>query len=465
MSGLINRLYFAAPVWAQNALLSAYGVRLRRLRYGRRQRLVLAELRESQWWPADRIHEMQLAALTALVGHARKTVPLYATRGLPREPVQLDDRWLAVPLLHKQELRQSGRGAISTTAPRWRLAEVHTGGTTGTPLTVYCDRATLQRNYAFFGRLREWAGLPPGARVATFAGRTVVPAGQARPPFWRVNAAANNWLFSSYHISAATLPWYVDALRRVQPELIDSYPSSLEPIARYLLDRGLGDIRPRTIITSSETLTSEARALLERAFGCQVFDHYGGGEMVALITQCERGAYHVNPEFGLVELLRDGRPVAPGETGEIVATGFINPVMPLIRYATGDWAVWGSEACPCGRAFPTVASIEGRRDDVLVTPDGRLIGRLDPIFKKVSSLWETRIIQDRPDHVRVEVVVTGDGLGPDEEASLTRELALRLGPAMHIDLVRVPCIPRTQAGKFRAVINLVAARGEASAHS
>ena len=231
------------------------------------------------------------------------------------------------------------------------------------------------------------------------------------------------------------------------------------------MDRGIGDIRPRTIITSSETLTSEARALLERAFGCQVFDHYGGGEMVALITQCERGAYHVNPEFGLVELLRDGRPVAPGETGEIVATGFINPVMPLIRYATGDWAVWGSEACPCGRAFPTVASIEGRRDDVLVTPDGRLIGRLDPIFKKVSSLWETRIIQDRPDHVRVEVVVTGDGLGPDEEASLTRELALRLGPAMHIDLVRVPCIPRTQAGKFRAVINLVAARGEASAHS
>ena len=31
--------------------------------------------------------------------------------------------------------------------------------------------------------------------------------------------------------------------------------------------------------------------------------------------------------------------------------------------------------------------------------------------------------------------------------------------------LRVPRIPRTQGGKFRAVINLVAARGEASAHS
>src|SRR5256884_8031984 len=160
---------------------------------------------------------MQLAALTALVGHARKTVPLYATRGLPREPVQLDDRWLAVPLLHKQELRQSGRGAISTAAPRWRLAEVHTGGTTGTPLTVYCDRATLQRNYAFFGRLREWAGLPPGARVATFAGRTVVPAGQARPPFWRGKPPGEKWVVFLPYITAPAPPPDFGAFPRVPP--------------------------------------------------------------------------------------------------------------------------------------------------------------------------------------------------------------------------------------------------------
>src|SRR5205809_7496123 len=166
-------------------------------------------------------------------------------------------------------------------------------------------------------------GVPPEARVATFAGRTVVPASQARPPFWRVNAAANSWLFSSYHISAATLGSYVDALRRVQPELIDSYPSSLEPIARYLLERGIEDIRPRAIITSSETLTSEARRLLARAFGCRVFDHYGGGEMLALRTQCERGAYHPHAECGPVEVLGDGRPAAPRPFVQTAASGLI----------------------------------------------------------------------------------------------------------------------------------------------
>ena len=197
----------------------------------------------------------------------------------------------------------------------------------------------------------------------------------------------------------------------------------------------------------------ETRALIETAFECRVFDHYGAAEMVALITQCESGTYHVNPEFGIVEILVDGRPARPGELGEIVATGFVNPVMPLLRYRTGDLAVPGEGVCSCGRAFPIVAHIEGRRDDVIVCPDGRRVGRLDPIFKAVSSIRETRIVQDAPDHLTVEVVTTAP-LAESESGSLLRELANRVGPTMRVDLVRVPRISRTGAGKLRAVVNL-----------
>jgi phenylacetate-CoA ligase len=97
--------------------------------------------------------------------------------------------------------------------------------------------------------------------------------------------------------------------------------------------------------------------------------------------------------------------------------------------------------------------IEGRTDDVLVTPDGRWIGRLDPIFKGVSSLYETRIVQDRTDHVRIELVPLESFTLHDQE-TLVHELRQRLGPAMQIDVVRVTRIPRTAAGKFPAVVNL-----------
>lgn len=454
MASTMTRLYFASPVPVQHLLVSAYGFRLRYLRHGILQRRTLGELRQSQWLPRETLEGLQLALLNDLLRHARETVPLYRDRGLPARALHSLDELARIPLLQKDELRAPPSETVSERFRGARLAEIHTGGTTGKPLTIYCDRATLQRNYAFFARLREWAGIEPNARVATFAGRTVVPPDADQPPYWRWNAAANTMLFSSYHIARETLDHYVSQLATLRPALIDSYPSSITAIARYALERGIRTIRPRAVITSSETLEPAQRELIEAAFGCRVFDHYGAAEMAALITQCAEGSYHVNPEFGIVELVRDGRPARPGEAGEIVATGLINPVMPLIRYTTGDSGVLSEKPCVCGRAFPVFESIEGRRDDTLITPEGRRIGRLDPIFKAVRSIYETRIIQDQPDHVTVEVVSPG-GLPKAEGATLGRELRNRLGPQMRIDIVEVPHIPRTAAGKFRAVVNLV----------
>ena len=447
------RAYAGAPVWMQNLLVSAYGVRLRRLRYGATGQETLAWLREAQWMPAEDMLQYQLSTLTEVVTRAASDVPFYRRRGLEGVDFESLDQLRELPLLTKSEVQRAGRDLISDNSRGRRLTEVHTGGTTGKPLAVYCDRATLQRNYAFFSRFKEWAGIREGERVATFAGRTVVPPG-AREPYWRRNRAANTLLFSSYHIGPASVSAYVKALGEFGPRLIDSYPSSIEPIARYLIEHPSRRIRPRAVITSSETLFPTVRSLIECAFGCSVFDHYGGAEMAALIAQCEEGTYHVAPEFGVVEVLVDGEPARPGERGEIVATGFINPVMPLLRYATGDTAVLGDGLCRCGRTGQTIAEIEGRMDDVIVTPEGHLVGRLDPIFKAVSSLSETCIIQDAVDHVRVEIVVSGR-FSREMQRELEAQLRLRLGPSMRIDVVRVPAIARTARGKLRTTVNLV----------
>ena len=454
-------LYHRAPVWVQNLALSAYGMRLRFLRYGREGRALGQWLRDSQWWSAERLAAYQRETVTQVVAAAARDVPFYRDRGMPAVDCSASLNGLAaLPILTKGEVQAAGRALISDRYRDARLEEIHTGGTTGKPLAVYCDRTVLQRNYAFFARFIESAGIARGARVATFAGRTLVPP-DSRGPFWRHNRAANTLLCSSYHLAPDTIPAYVDALARFGPAMIDSYPSSIEPVARHLLATGDTRIRPRAVITSSETLFPEVRALIEAAFGCRVFDHYGGAEMVALLTQCDHGRYHENPEFGVLEVLVDGRPARPGEVGEVVATGFINPVMPLLRYATGDYAVVAGEPCSCGRHSQVIERIEGRMDDVVITPEGRSVGRLDPIFKAVSSLHETRIVQDAIDHVRVETVVVGD-LADTEERELVRQLRLRLGPSMRIDVIRVPRIERTARGKLRTVVNLVHRSGRGS---
>lgn len=445
--------YTRAPVWLQNLLISAYGLRLRRIRYGPVGRQTLARLRESDGIAAAELERQQLQMLSSVVAGAASDVPLYRARKLRAIEFDSLEQLRELPLLNKSEVQAAGREMISDFFRDRRLTEIHTGGTTGKPLAIYCDSVTLQRNYAFFARFKESAGIRDGARVATFAGRTLVPLG-AGPPYWRRNRAANTLLFSSYHIGPATLPDYAHALSEFTPELIDSYPSSIEPIARYVLEQRITGIRPRAVITSSETLFPAVRALIERAFGCRVYDHYGSAEMAALITQCAYGSYHVESQFGVVELLDDNRPVGPGERGEIVATGFINPVMPLIRYRMGDFAVRGSGPCKCGRPGETIDRIEGRVDDVIVTPEGNLVGRLDPIFKSVSSLYETRIVQDEVDHLRVEIVAS-DGFTQAMEDELESQLRSRVGPRMRIDIVRVPSIERTATGKLRTTVNLV----------
>lgn len=458
MSPWVQRAYFSMPPWAQSGVLSTYGLRLRLLRYGPYHRRVLRDLLHTQWMSETDVRRFQLQRLNAVLKQAATTVPFYRARRLPAHLARLGDL-RALPLLEKHDVRTAGDDLLSSVR-KGPLVEIHTGGTTGMPLNIRCDRATLQRNYAYFERLLKWAGIPPRPRVATFAGRTFIRPEQSTPPYWRTNLASNALLMSSYHLSPSTIDSYIERLREFKPQLIDSYPSSIEPIARRIVALGITAIRPGAVVTSSETLFPETRALLEQAFGCAVFDYYGAAEMAALITQCERGSYHVNPEFGIVEILRDGEPVGPGETGEIVATGFINPVMPLIRYRTGDLAVPGARGCACGRAFPVLDRIIGRLDDVIVTPDGRRIGRLDPIFKAVASLAETRIIQDAADHLTVEVVVQGE-FSAAERHTLVRELANRLGPTMRIDLVDVASIPRAASGKLRTVVNLVSSERQA----
>lgn len=447
------KAYTHAPVWMQNLLISAYGARLRRIRYGPVGRSTLAMLRASRDVSANDVKSHQLRTLSDVVARAAADVHFYRARGLPKAELTSIDQLRELPLLEKSEIQAAGRAMISDQYRNDRLIEIHTGGTTGKPLAIFCDRATLQRNYAFFSFFKETAGIGEHARTAIFAGRTLL-APSAGAPYWRRNRAANALLFSSYHIGPATLPDYVEALRDFKPELIDSYPSSLEPIARYVLANGITAIRPKAVITSSETLFPAVRASIEKAFACKVFDHYGSAEMVALITQCPAGSYHVEPRFGIVELLEDGQPAAIGRRGEIVATGFINPVMPLIRYRMGDFAIRGTDSCSCGRAGETIERIEGRMDEVIVTPEGKMIGRLDPIFKSVASLYETRVVQDAVDHLRVELVASND-FSPEMEHELEAQLRARIGSAMRVDFVRVPAIERTAAGKLRTTVNLV----------
>jgi phenylacetate-CoA ligase len=128
--------------------------------------------------------------------------------------------------------------------------------------------------------------------------------------------------------------------------------------------------------------------------------------------------------------------------------------MPLIRYEVGDLGSIDnfSSNCSCGRSLPILNNIEGRLDDMIITPDGRHIGRLDPVFKSEMKIKEAQIIQEALDLVHVKVVPT-EGFNQLDEIDIKKRIEQRLGASINVVVETVAEIPRTKAGKFKAVIS------------
>jgi phenylacetate-CoA ligase len=454
VASLTDRIYLHSPKPVQHLLVSLKGLQLERQRRQGQYHEFLSEIRQRNHFSRAEFADYQLQRLRSVLQLAERSVPYYqesfARSGVKAANLVSLPDLARFPLLPKDQVRARSAEMVPTDLDRRRLLRLNTTGTTGSPMTIYSAHRARQENYAHFDNFLELAGIDPRARRAVFGGRILQPGDDRRPPFWRRNLFQNAWLFSSYHMLEETLPLYLEALRSFRPEILEGYPSSLYRLASYLLAKGT-TFPVRGVITSSETLLDQQREAMERAFGCQITDQYGAAEMCVFAGQCARGRYHIRSDYGIVEILQDGEPAAPGEDGEVVCTGFINAAMPLIRYQIGDIARWARDVCDCGIDTPLLETITGRQDDVVVTPEGSRVGRLSPVLKGFP-VREAQYIQDAAGRLTV-LLVPDDGFSDAMFGPLEAELRKRVGPTIPLSFRVVEAIPRGPGGKFRAVIS------------
>ena len=111
------------------------------------------------------------------------------------------------------------------------------------------------------------------------------------------------------------------------------------------------------------------RRRLESLWQARVYDHAGMTEVGAYGFECAAQAgLHVNELEFIAEVLdpESGRPVAPGEVGELTLTNLGRWGSPVLRYRSGDRVRAAAGACPCGRTFARLeGGILGRVDDML----------------------------------------------------------------------------------------------------
>ncbi len=453
-----QRLYEVLPTPFQDAVVVAEGWRTYRARFGAPYYRALRELRQTDFATTDKVREDQERRMRETVQWAATTVPYYqevfAKEGIDPASIQEIGDLKKIPILDKETVRARSVEFRSEAIPRGDIIHGHTSGTTGTAMALYHTREAFGWEYAVIWRQRGWFRIRLGDRFAGFGGQLVVPVSKKSPPFWRYDRARRRMLFSLYHMAEDHLPAYLEALKQPGYRFWQGYPSSIGIVARHMLDTNtdLGPAQPHAVFTSSETLFDTQRKTISDATGALVADRYGNSELSVSALQCPEGSYHVDTEFGVVEIDEHAR----GDgwvRGEVIATGFANKAMPFLRYRTGDIATLREgKSCACGRSRPILDSIDGRIEDHVVTPDGRRIGRLDHVFKDTLQIQEAQLLQ--PSHHQLVVrLIPRPGFGPRDQDSVERELRSRLGSEIRIDYELVDSIPRTANGKFRAVIS------------
>lgn len=436
---------------------------LNELREGTNVLPTLRSLEATQRIPPDRLHELRLRKLRAILEHAFENTVFYRKRfeeaGVsPRDIRDFDDLRLLPPLT-KEDLIEHQSDLV---ARNLRPAELHratTGGSSGTHTPFHRDNRCLNIKFAAEYRFNQWCGWDVGRKVAI-----VWPAIQDLSPreSWRQKLrhllVDRHLLLYSGELNEARMSQLAKRLHRFRPRLIRAFPYALAILAEYIRDTTSLRIRPAGILTTGEPLLANHRALLEEVFDCPVFNCYSSRECGHIACECEshRGL-HINAECVHVEFQTDGQPVGPGELGHLLITDFENYGMPFIRYQIGDMGTPLAGLCNCGRSLPRMGMNAGRDTDFLYSPhDGSLVSGsiCHELAADGPDVGQLQIIQDDRDHLTIRLKPScpnaADGAKQDYLKSVIGQV---FHGKMRVSFETVDTISRAKSGKFRVCIN------------
>ena len=428
-----------------------------RLRLGARYAEFDQLSRAVESWSVGQIQEYQLQQLRRTLVQAASYCPFYQERfaraGFRPESLRGLDDLRECPLLTKQDLLKHREEMVSGALPGKQRLYLTTGGSTGVPVGFYLQKGVSRpKEQAFLEAQWRRAGYFDGARLAVIRGHVTSDKAGGRISSYD---ATRDWLMlSSYHLTEARLPDYLEALERFKPDLLHAYPSAALQLAEFLERAGQQWRLPlRGLLCGSERLTLPQKRLLERVFKCRVFRWYGHSERVVLAAEGRRSElFYFWPTYGLVEF----GPANEDGLCEVIGTSFHNLVMPLIRYGTGDF-VRLADAQRDGELefpWPAAAAIEGREQEFLVSKSGRRISLTafnmhDTIF---DGLYAVQFFQEAPGLAEFRYVA-GSGFDSSRLANIEAGIRRKLGDDFRIELKAVAETEKTSRGKHRWLVS------------
>jgi len=450
MKKLFDIIYKKSPIWFQNFIISVYGYKLYKQRYGKEYLFWLKYYKEKDYSDLENELANQEKEFISFFNYVSKQSPFYKDLYKNISNVKTIKDLTKLPVVNKEMFRKKLED-VYTISGNIGLTSF-TGGTTGKALKVIFTNEDFQKRMAYLDAFKWRVGIEDVFKVkkATFSGRSIV-FNQNTKIFWRNNFAYNQRLYSTFHLTEENLPYYISNLNKFKPEVVNGFVSSIYEMANFILRKSIKlSFKPKAIFTTSETLTNVHREVIEKVFKCKIYNQYASAEGAPFITECVQGNLHYNLDTGIIE--RDNN-------GGMIVTSFTTSGTPLIRYDIGDIVEFKQGVCECGSSHPLVNSISGRKVDYL---HSKISGKIslshlaDVIKGNPNSIIKMQFVQKSIDEIDVRIVVDMNLFIPEHETTIMAEMIYRFGDEVKINIIKVDDIEKEKSGKYSIIKNLIA---------
>jgi len=337
-------------------------------------------------WSHEQIEASQREGLRALLARALEHSPFHRRRLGDIDPRRFDLADLtSLPVMTKAQMMESLDDVFTDPRLNRHLVEQALAATSTEPIPILGHYSALasggvsgQRGVfvsdpearagfilsglrSLMARLGPPGGLPPGGLTIAMVSAASAVHATGSMPAWGTGGPLPLRAISV----PVTLPLMeiVERLNAVQPVVLYGYPSML---ARLAVEQRAGRLRvaPMSVVTSSETLAPEQRAVITEAFEAPIVDQFGSSEGLMGWTPPNDDVLFFNSDLCIIELVdADNHPVPPGvPSAKVLLTNLYNRTQPLIRYELTDSFVRQPDAPEHGHLRATV---RGRTDEVL----------------------------------------------------------------------------------------------------
>lgn len=361
----------------------------------------IQELREIQWKKISQILDIAFSQIPYYQQYYRKA-------GIERKDIHNFDTFAKLPVITKNQIQEHLNDFCASQLASKRL-KTNSGGSSGTPVEFYLHKGiTRSKEKFYFDEFWSWFGYQDGARITQIRGLKLK--NNRKTDY---DPIKNSLICSSYQLDDLGVKEIVDAWNKFKPQFFHCYPSTIFQIVNSMEQQKLKlDFAPDAVFASSEPLFPYMKMKIGTVLKTKCVNWYGHSERLVLAPHCEYAElFHVFPLYGYLELIDDsGMLITQNQVpGKMIATGFDNAVMPLIRYDTQDFAQWHGDECEfCHRKWPILERIEGRAIEFIYDKNMKKISITAVIYgqhlKAFKNIKKMQLFQNRQGEVSVRIV-------------------------------------------------------------